>query len=355
MMKFKFLILFSFFSISSFSQTGGTHAWEFLDLDFNARSLSLGGDYIALKDGDLNLAISNPASITKEMDNSMSLNHFFHPAGINYGMAAYAKNVEKVGTFTGHLRYVSYGKFTQTNAAGIQQGTFTAGDYSVGVGYAKNLNKYFTIGGNLNFLFSHYESYSSFGMSADVAALFYDEKSNITISLLARNVGYQFNGFTAKNHEPLPTEVLAGISYKFHHAPFRLSLIGKDLMNWDLTYNDPDLLPTIDQLTGDTIPVPKASFFQKLAYHTNFGLEILPTENFFLRVGFNFQRRNSLGVIDRMSVGGFSFGIGLRIKRFAFNYGIAFYSAAGASNAFSITTNLNEWKKKSDGVTPTVE
>ena len=347
-MKFNFLILFSFFTLTVFTQTGGTNTWKFLDLDFNARSLSLGGDFVALKDGDLNLAISNPASITKEMDKTMTLNHFFYPSGINYGMAAFAKNFDSIGTFTAHLRYVAYGQFTQMDASGIEQGTFTAGDYSLGIGYARQLNKYFSIGGNLNTIFSHYESYSAFGIGADVAAMFTDDKSNISITLLARNIGYQLNGFTSKNHEPLPTKVLAGISYKFHHAPFRLSLMGTDLTNWDLTYNDPNLQPTIDQLTGDTIPVPKASFPQKLAYHTNFGLEILPTENFFIRIGFNYQRRNSLGVVDRTIVGGFSFGIGLKVKRFAFNYGIAFYSAAGTSNVFSVTTNFNEWKKKGE-------
>jgi len=274
------------------------------------------------------------------------MNHFIYPAGINYGQLAYAKHFEKLGTFTGHIRYVSYGKFIRTDASGIEQGTFTAGDYALGTGYAKQLNKYFSIGGNFNLIFSHYESYTSFGVGADVATMFYDEKSNISISLVAKNVGYQFKGFTKKNHEPLPTQVNAGISYKFHHAPFRLSLVGTDLTKWDLTYNDPTLRPTIDQLTGDTIPVPTASFVQKVAYHTNFGLEILPTENFFIRVGFNYQRRNSMGVVDRMGLAGFSFGVGMKIKKFAFNYGIAIYSAAGVSNVFSITTNLNEWRRK---------
>ena len=345
-MKRLLLISFICFQLKGFTQNGGTHAWQFLDLDFNARSLSLGGDFTPIKDNDINVAVSNPAAITADMDNNMSLNHFIYPSGINYGQLAYAKNFENIGTFTGHLRYVSYGKFIRTDAAGIEQGTFTAGDYALGIGYAKTLNKYFSIGGNFNTIFSHYETYSAFGLSADVAALFYDDASNITISLLARNVGYQFKGFTAKNHEPLPTEVVAGISYKFHHAPFRLSLVGTDLMQWDLTYNDPKLVPTIDQLTGDTIPVPRASFVQKLAYHTNFGLEILPTDNFFIRVGFNYQRRNALGVVDRMGLSGFSFGVGLKIKKFAFNYGIAFYNASGASNVFSITTNLNEWKRR---------
>lgn len=327
------------------AQTGGTNTFQFLDLDFSARSLALGSDFVPLKDGDINLAVTNPASITNEMDNHLTMNHFIFPAGINYGMIAYGKNFENAGTFVGHLRYVSYGKFTRTDANGVEQGSFTAGDYAMGTGYAKQLNKYFSIGGNFNLLFSHYETYTSFGLGADIATLFYDENSNITISLLARNIGYQIKGFTSNNHEPLPTEIIAGISYKFHHAPFRLSLTGTDLTRWDLTYNDPNLIPTIDQLTGDTIPVPRASFAQKLFYHTNFGLEILPTDNFFIRIGFNYQRRNAMGVIDRMGVGGFSFGTGFKIKKFAFNYGISFYSAAGASNVFSITTNINEWRR----------
>jgi len=345
-MIFRLSFIALLFPVLAFGQTGGKHAWQFLDLDFSARSLALGSDFIPLRDGDINLAVSNPASITADMDNNLSMNHFIYPAGINYGMLAYGKSFEKAGTFTGHLRYVSYGKFTRTDVNGVEQGTFTAGDYALGTGYAKELNKYFSIGGNLNLIFSHYESYTSFGAGVDIATLFHDDKSNISISLVARNVGYQFKGFTKKNHEPLPTEVVAGISYKFHHAPFRLSLVGTDLTNWDLTYQDPTLKPTIDQLTGDTIPVPTAGFVQKLAYHTNFGLEILPTENFFIRVGFNYQRRNSMGVVDRMGLAGFSFGVGFKIKKFAFNYGIAIYSAAGVSNVFSITTNLNEWRRR---------
>ena len=141
-------------------------------------------------------------------------------------------------------------------------------------------------------IFSHYESYSSLGVGVAVDTLLHVEKSNINAALVVRNIGYQIKGYTSKNHEPLPLEVLAGISYKFHHAPFRLSLMGTDLTNWDLTYNDPNLEPTIDQLTGDTIPVPRANFITKLAYHTNFGVEILPKDNFFIRMGFNFARRN---------------------------------------------------------------
>lgn len=327
------------------AQTGGGNTFQFLDLDFNARSLGLGGDFIALKDNDLNLAVSNPASITKEMDQNLALNHFIFPAGINYGMLAYGRNFGEIGTFTGHLRYVSYGQFKRTNEAGIEEGTFTAGDYALGVGYGKNFNKYMSIGGNVNFIFSHLESYTAVGVGVDLATTFTSESSDFTATLLARNIGYQIKGYTKANHEPLPLEVLAGISYKLAHAPFRFNITATDLANWDLTYNDPTLVPTIDQLTGDTVAVPKASFVQKLAYHTNFGVELVPNKNFFVRVGFNYQRRNGLGIVDRKGASGFSFGFGLKVKKFSFNYGVSFYSAAGASNVFGIKTNFSEWTR----------
>ncbi len=339
-------------SPSVFLQTGGTHTFQFLDLDFNARSMALGGDYIAVKDNDINLAVSNPASITDKMNQNLTLNHFFYPSGINFGQLAFANTFKKLGTFTAHMRYVAYGRFTQTDVAGTVLGHFSASDYAIGVGYGRQLNKLFSIGANFNTIFSRYEAYGAWGLAVDAAAMFHDEeKTNISAVILARNIGWQMNGYTSKSHEPLPIEVLAGVTYKFHHAPFRLGIMGTDLTNWDLTYNDPTLVPTIDQLTGDTIPVPKASFIKKLAYHTNFSVEIIPKKNLFFRIGFNYQRRSSLGIVDRMGAGGFTFGMGVKVKKLSFNYGIAIYSAAGITNAVSITTNFSEWMRKKDSPT----
>jgi hypothetical protein len=344
----KIVILLSFIFVclgNIFSQNGGEHTYQFLDLDFNSRSMALGGDYALSNDGDINIAVANPAAINNKMDKRLSLNHAIFPSGINYGQIVYGKNT-KLGMFTGHLRYVSYGKFTRTNEQGIENGKFTAGDYAAGIGYGHQLNKYFSIGGNFNLIFSHLESYTSLGVSADMVAQFYDEKSNVTAVVIAKNIGYQLKSYTSKNHEPLPVELLAGISYKFAHAPFSLSMMAHDLNRWDLSYNIPGAQPTVDVLTGDTIPVPKASFVEKTFRHLNFGVEILPTDNFSIRLGYNFNRRKSLGVEGRMGIGGFSAGVGFKIKKFEFDYALAVYSSAGASNMFTITTNLNEWRRK---------
>ena len=117
------------------------------------------------------------------MDKHLSLNHAIFPSGINYGQIVYGKTINDLGTFTGHLRYVTYGSMKRFDEFGVEQGTFTAGDYALGIGYSKKLNDYFSIGGNFNLIFSHLESYSSFGIGADISAQFYDPKSHTQDSL----------------------------------------------------------------------------------------------------------------------------------------------------------------------------
>jgi hypothetical protein len=318
-MKKTIIILSIFVANLSTAQIGGEHTYQFLDLDFNSRSMALGGDFFLANDGDINLSVANPASISDEMDKRLSLNHAIFPSGINYGQLVYGKKTKKYGTFTGHMRYVSYGKFSRMDEFGLEQGSFTAGDYAVGIGYGHKLNKYFSIGVNLNTIFSHYESYSSFGIAADVSTMFHDDKSNITAVVTSRNVGYQLKGFTKSNHEPLPMELLAGVSYKFHHAPFRISMMGHDLMDWDLSYNIPGAVESIDVLTGDTIPVFKAKFTEKLFRHLIFGVEIEANDNFSIRMGYNYNRRKSLVIDGRIGISGFSAGVGFKIKKFEFD------------------------------------
>lgn len=341
------IIFFALISInmSLSAQIGGEHVYQFLDLDFNARSAALGGDFNVVNDNDINLVITNPASISNKLDKNVALNHAFFPAGISVGQLLLGKEFKKVGTFVGHLRYVNYGKFDRTGITGDDLGTFNAGDYALGIAYGKKLNERISIGGNANVIFSHYESYTSVGASVDFGAMYHDPENNITATILARNIGYQFKSYTSNNKEPLPVELLAGVSYKLAHAPFRFSLMGHDLTDWDLSYNDPTLQPTVD-LSNDTIPVPSASFIEKTFRHLIIGVEILPSDNFSVRLGYNFDRRKTFNIEDRIVISGFSGGVGFKVKKIDINYSVSFYSPAGTINMLSVTSNFNSWIKK---------
>lgn len=332
---------------SAISQIGGEHAFQFLDLNFNARSTALGGDFSAVNDNDINLSITNPASINIEMNNDVALNHAFYPAGINFGQLIVGHKFDKIGMVTMHMRYVAYGRFEGTDITGASTGHFTAGDYALGAGYGRKLNERFSVGANLNLILSQYESYFSFGSGIDFSVMYFNAEKQLTATLLARNVGVQFKGYTKKNREPLPIELLAGISYRLPHAPFRFSLTTHDLNTWDLAYTPPNQQPTVDPLSPtDTIPVKKTSFIEKTFRHANLGVEILPTDNFSLRLGYNFNSRQNYFIKDRFSITGFSTGVGFRVKKLDFNYSVVFDSPAGSTNMLSITSNFANWRKK---------
>jgi len=340
-----FLILLIICSHSN-AQIGGQHTFQFLDLDFNARATALGGDFGVVNDNDINLSIVNPAGISEKLHKNVAMNHAFYPAGISVGQLLLGYDFKNIGMVVMHLRYANYGRFTQRDITGVETGTFTAGDYALGASYGKKLNERFSIGGNLNLIISQYESYFAMGIGADFTAMYHNPDNDLTATISARNVGTQIKGYTKNNREPLPIELLAGVSYRLSHAPFRFSLTAHNLNNFDLTYNDPNAEPTIDDFTLDTIPVSTAKLPEKIFRHFNIGVEILPTDHFSIRLGYNFDRRQTFNIENRTTISGFSGGFGFRVKKLDVNYSVAFYSPAGASSMLSVTSNFSNWTKK---------
>lgn len=326
------------------AQIGGNTTYALLDLPVSARSIGLGSDFITARDQDLNLTIANPALYNAKMHRHVGFNHGFL-GGMNFGMLGYAKKFNDQFTGGMHLRYMSYGKMTRRDEAGNALGTFSPGEFVLTTGVAKQLNPQIAVGANINVLFSQLETYNSLGASIDLAGVYELEQANLLITAVAKNVGYQFDTYVKGNRAALPTDFQLGISHKLRHAPFRFSLVAHHLNKWDLTYNDPNAKPTIDPLTGDTIPVPVAGFGEKLARHFTYQAEILMGKTVHLRVAFDYHKRKEMSLAARPGLAGFSFGLGMYFKRFSLDYGFLIHSAAGYTNGFTLTTNIDKWKK----------
>ncbi len=345
-MKTILLGIFLFFVGLSFGQTGGYQTFPYLQLTYNARSAGLGGNFISVYDNDVNLGIANPSLLNSTMNKNISFSTSLLPGGINHGMLGYGFDIKRIeSTMAGYIKYVSYGTFERTAVNGVSEGTFSPFEMIAGAGIGKEINKRIRLGGNLNFLYSQLENYSAFGASIDFAATYRIEEKDFLVTLLAKNIGYQFKSYTKGNRAPLPTEVQIATSYKVKHAPFRLTLLAHNLQKWDLTYNDPSLVPTVDPLTGDTIPVKRAGFFEKLGRHFSYQLEILLGKNLDVRIGFDYHKRKELALEQRPGIAGFSFGMGLHFKKFRLDYGFMAYSAAGYGNMLTLSTDLSQWRK----------
>lgn len=345
-MKAKLLGTFFLISTLTYAQTGGNTSFQLLDLHFNARSLGLGGDFISVKDKDVNMGVANASLLNTQMNKDISFSSSLMAGGINYGNLSYGYELKDIAMMSSYIQYIAYGKFDRTAVNGTKEGTFSPFEMIAGSSIGRELNKRLSIGANLNILYSQLETYSSLGASVNISGTFHNEEKGVLVTVLAKNIGYQFKSYTSnKNRKPLPIDVQLATSYKLPHAPFRISVLVHHLNKWDLTYNDPTLVPSTDPLTGELVPVERASWFEKLGRHFTFQLETLIGKHFDLRVGFDYQRRKELALASRPGIAGLSFGAGLKLKKFSLDYGFMIYSRAGFNNMITFSTNLSTWKK----------
>ncbi|MES2593231.1 MAG: type IX secretion system protein PorQ [Bacteroidota bacterium] len=347
--KLLFLSLTAIISIPAFSQLGGNNTYEFLNLPISARVTALGGNLISTRDNDLNVALVNPALLTDTMSNNVALSYVNYFGDVNYGYVAYAKKIEKLGIFSGGIHYLNYGKFIRADEVGNTDGTFGANEMSLNLSYARSiLDSNLTVGATLKTIYSHLDSYTSWGSALDLGAIYARPARGFAVAAVIKNAGRQWKPYFPGNREKLPFEVQIGFSKKLKHVPFRLSVVYENLEKWDLTYEDPaNPILTVDPLTGEAIKQNKSKILgDKLMRHLVIGGEFMLTKSFFLRAGYNYQHRKELKIPEKRGSAGFSFGFGFRIYKFQFSYGRAVYHLAGASNNFSISFDLNSFYSK---------
>lgn len=342
-MRFLFTLLF-FLCLKFYAQVPGSTSFAFLKSSFSARSMALGGKVVSLYDQDLSLVNENPALLNASMNGQMHFNQSVLPSGIHFSALNYALKT-KVGVFAPSVRYVNYGNFTETDEIGNQIGKFTASDMAIGSNYAYSFNDVLHVGASANLIASNIASFTAYGFSVGFGGMLVHPNKLFSAGFSVQNIGWTFKNFTDNNPSMLPIDVTAAASLKLKHAPFRFTLLGKQLNRWNVIYEDPNRKPTFDPLSGDTIPVKNAGFFEILANHAAAHVELLASEKFHFRMGFDYHRREQLKVVERPGLAGFSFGVGLKFKKFNLDYGFMVMNKAGQNHAIAISTQLSNWIK----------
>lgn len=348
-MRLVLVVAFIFIGLFSNAQIGGNSTYQFLNVPVSSRVGAMGGSALSIRDDDPNLTLNNPSLLTQPMSSSVTLTYLNYFADINYGYVSYIHDFKKWGTFSGGLNYIDYGKFLETDAGGNEFGNFTAGEYAFVLGWGKSIDSLFSIGANLKPIYSNLYEYHSFGLAMDLAATYYNPKSNIGASIVVRNIGSQLTTYVeGAEREPIPFEIQAGVSKKLKYVPIRLSIDLVQLQNWNLAYNDSTYLTNTNKKLTDEEKTERnqTSIWSEAFRHVVVGTEIIPSKSFSVRFGLNIKRRAELGLDDRAGLAGLSWGLGFRIKKFYFSYGSARYHLAGSSNHFTVTTNIGDFYRK---------
>jgi hypothetical protein len=338
-------IVYIGFAIPVFSQIGGKHTYDFLNLTSSPRVAALGGKLISHPGSDLSLAYYNPAVLDSNMYNNVSVNYVNYFAGVNYGYVSYCHPVKKYTVAYG-IQYINYGTFTKADASGIISGSFYAADYAFNIAASKKIDSLITIGVDVRPILSTYEKYTSFGISTDFGIIYKNPAKLYQFALVIRNFGTQIKRYQ-DTYETLPFEIQLGFTQQLKYAPFNISITAQHLETWDMSVKEEENSET----QGSELNTTKnkrgiEKFSDQLMRHLIFGVEFVPFKNFFVRVGYNYQRRQEMKIDTRAALVGFSWGFGLSIARFQLNYGRATYHLAGASDHLSISTNLNSFYRK---------
>ncbi len=347
-MKSLFVFLLMVFSTSVFSQLGGSSTYEFLDLPVSARVTALGGNLIAVRDNDLNVALTNPSLLSDSMSNNVALSFTNYIAGIKYGYVTFGKHFKRGGNFSFGVNYLDYGKMIRADDFGTITGSFGGNEMCFNLAYSHRiLDSNFYVGANLKTIYSQLDIYNSYASALDLGATYYNPKTNFGLAAVIKNIGHQWKGYDKNMNEKLPFEVQIGTSFKPKHFPVRFSVAYQRLETWDLTYNDPSVPYPRDPVTGDIIEDNKYKVFgDKLMRHLVFGTEFIVTKNLFLRLGYNYERAVEFKSPSKTEFAGCSFGFGFRVYKFHFSYGRTVYLMAGATNNFSISFDMNSFHSK---------
>lgn len=334
-------LLWALCSIHSLMLTAQTtYVYPFLELSSSARLSALGGLQPAAPDADLGMTAQNPALYQPQLSGQVQASHSLYLADVGHGYVGYAHQLGKNDTTQRHtwvlgggVQYVSYGNFTQTDELGNATGTFKAGDVAAHVGGAWQKGNW-SVGGAVKVISSSLESYHSLGIAADVGATYHLPEQNYTFALVARNMGRQLSTY-AGTREPLPFDLQAAISHRFKYLPFRLSVVAHSLTRRNLRYPRAD--PNAIIVLGQDEPKEKSYFVDKLFQHLNLNAEMYIGKVLNIRAGYNHQRKQAMAINNFRTLSGFSFGGGLRIRRFALDYARSIYYPTAGENHFSVS------------------
>ena len=213
------------------------------------------------------------------------------------------------------VHYLNFGSMKNTDADGNIIGNFSAKDMALMAVYSFDFTDRLSGGVTGKFIYSNYEQVYSLALGIDLGLNYYNPDIMLSASLVARNLGGQVKTFDG-TQEPIPFNLLIGISKEIEHAPIRLSLTLTDLDKWraDDFYNKGD-----------------SSWSSILLKHFIIGADIFPTRNTYLSIGYNFLRHSELKGSVKRSLAGFSIGAGLNVNRIKVGVSYGKYHVAASS------------------------
>jgi hypothetical protein len=325
-MQKTFLFCLFFFCAFLLAAQEGKTTFDYLLLPASTRSAALGGTNISIIESDASLVNNNPALLGSEMNLNLNISYLSYIADIGIGSVTFAKALGEKTAWGIGVNYADYGKMYEATYEGIQ-GELRAADFCGNIFLSRDLTDKIRGGITAKFIYSNYYHNTAIGLGVDLGLSYYDVDREFSIGLVGKNLGRQIKAYE-EELASLPWDIQLGFSKKLDHAPIRFSVTGVYLKQWQF-----------DNFYGK-----KESFVKTLSKHLIFGVDIVPSDNFWIGLGYNPKRSSDMSLGEGNKFAGFSIGAGLKVKAFGFGCSIGQYHPSATSLLFNISTSFADIK-----------
>ena len=308
------------------AQTGSS-AYEFLEIPTSSRVYGLGGCNVSAIDTEVTLSQQNPALLGAEIESQLGVSYMHYMGSANFAGARFGHSSGERGAWAAGIRYLNYGEISGYDNTGAYTGSFTPVDMCFDGTYSHDFTDRLRGGISLKMVYSNYEQYTAFALAADLGINYFDPNHDLSVGLVLKNMGGQLKRFE-DNYDHLPFDVQLGLTKGLGES-FSISVTAWNLTKWKLPYYK-------HSDSEGHVSEEKMSFGSNLFRHLVFGVEYMPTDRFYLDLGYNYKVRTDMSNYQRNFLSGFSIGAGFRAR--AFTVGAAY--AMPHKSASTILLNL---------------
>lgn len=348
----KYTLLYSILLIPTIvcAQLGGTSVYEFVKIPYSARENAMGGECISLHDGDVAIALKNPSLLDSTYSYSFSGTwggFSIAQTNIGAGSFAFAYAVNPKVTAMAGVQFLNYGRFFGFDEDGNTTGTFFASDYQIILGGSYHLFKHIYAGFSVKPVMSYIESYSSYGVLADMALHYSRPSDFLSVSFIVRNVGSQITTYTKQQKESVPYSIDLGITKRLQHAPLRFTITYLDLQTFNLQYDD--ILKQQTNLINQEQDTKEKLFTTirvNTMKHLQLSAEILLFKHIDFMVGYNYRTSEEMSFGASKKGVGISAGARFRTPLAHLSYGWSKQHVAGGLHFITLSTNIQTLASK---------
>lgn len=245
-MKEMLLIITLFISVNLLAQNPnlGTAGGQFLQIPVSARAEAMGGAVVGFTD-DASSVFLNPAGIVQAKNMEVFFSFFNWFEMFDFYAASVAFNTNEYGSVAASMIVFTTGKMEVTDEKN-PNGTgrfFDAGDFALGVTYAKYLTDRFRFGITAKYINQQIWDETANGLAFDIGTQYQLDFQNMTIAMSMTNFGgdMQFDGsnldITYLKDENFPISRLTPARLKTEEYPLPLHFqvgVALDLLKTDI-------------------------------------------------------------------------------------------------------------------------